>query len=114
MSKTKKELTEENKELKRELELKGKSGYCVSWKSDKIPDTIRVTDCNGKSEIYNIRQMVMERVLEEFDKIICQAELIYLTGKFQSYEHAFKHLKNRMDYQEKSIQDSLKVKGTKE
>ena len=77
---------------------------------------IKLKDCVGKVEIFDIDKIIEERKVENkgkeidlFENVIAQAKLIFLSGKYKNFECAFRHIENRINYEKEllsSFQDS--------
>ena len=80
------------------------SGWAVSHKGEN--KIIRLKDCKGKIEEYDLNKMIEERELKDkkkkvdlFENVIAQAKLIFLSGKYKDFECAFNHIENRIKHE---------------
>lgn len=91
---TKKEI----EKLKKELEVAKRTNWSVHYEGGK-PEVIGLTGVDGKTKKIFIGEIVRYKVIDIFEKIFEQANLVYLSGRFPSHKHAYIHLKNRIDYE---------------
>lgn len=85
-----------------------RSGWLIKGSGETA--IIQLKDCVGNVQEYDIDKMLQEREskkhtksIDLFEDVIAQAELIYLSGNFKDFECAFNHIKNRIEYDKRSI-----------
>jgi len=86
------------------------SGWSVSHKDNN--QIIRLKDCTGKIQEYDINKLVAEKEtknqkkkIDLFENVIEQARLIFLTGNYKDFECAFNHIENRIKYEKNKVGD---------
>lgn len=81
-------------------------GWSAEHKGDNV--VIRLKDCVGSIQEYDIEKLIKERKLKEkkkevelYDNTIAQAKLLFLTGEYKDFECAFNFIENRINYERK-------------